>query len=137
MNKAIGMILVVAMGFSTSVFASGFKCESEDGLRVKLCNSTHQETRTPAVLIISNQEEGTLLVQRDDSILKVNRDNSTLYTTLGSEKLGASLVLLEIEFKEGRDVVRAGTAVQGRLFLISESDEQLVNLDCVRYLKDE
>lgn len=131
------IILGLAMAFSGTVFASGFKCESADGLNVKLFNHVDPNTgtRIPAVLVIS-YEQGTLLVRRQYEIKKINRRNTVQYVVNG-RGLDANTAILQIRFKEGREVLAEGERAEGQLILVDYGDKQVIALDCERYLKAE
>ena len=133
-------IIGVALAISSSVFASGFKCKSEDGINVKLFNNVNSTdgTRTPAVFVVSTEESGTLMVRRDSEIRKHNRANTVQYVTDGSDSVLANKTILQIRFKEGREVLEEGQIADAQLILISEDgDRRVTALDCTRYLKSE
>lgn len=131
-------MLIIILTASSAVFGSGFKCESPDGLRVKLFNNVESTagTRTPAALVISGDLDGTLLVRTGTSISKRIRAHSVQYTVQGTSRLGASAAILQIPFREGRETLSAGETIGGQLILLFEDgDKEVVTLECVRYLK--
>ncbi|MBI1859391.1 MAG: hypothetical protein HYR96_00540 [Deltaproteobacteria bacterium] len=130
----------LAIALSGSAYASGFKCTSDEGLNVKLFNHVDplSGTRTPAVLVISSDAQGTLIVRKDTEITKHNRANTVQYVVDGSEKVGAETAILQIRFKEGREVLEAREVTAAQLILVSEdNDRSVIALECERYLKAE
>ncbi len=137
-NPFIAMVLVLG---SVSAFGSGFKCETINAVpatSVKLFNHINAEdgTRTPAAMVISNEDEGTILVAKGSAIRKHNRANTVQYVVDGNKRLGADSAILQITFKEGREVLEAGEVVRGQLILVDGSDRSVSELDCERYLKN-
>ncbi len=129
----IGMI-------STSVtFASGFKCEAtnDSGFNAKLFNKTLGATRTPAVLVVSNEEAipATLLKRTNTEIRKYNTAHKVQYVVDGNAAIGADTVTLQINFKEGQETIDEGDVVEGQLILASRGRRAAIPMDCVRYLK--
>lgn len=125
---------------SSLSLASGYTCMSnstpEGKWVVKLFNHTHVETRVPAVLVVANEEKGTVLRRFDDEIEKVNRRNTVKYVVEGNRKSNADLVIFQIAHKEGRETLREGQEVKGQLILVREEDKEVIELFCTRYLKD-
>ncbi len=136
-KNIVSVFAVSALVLCTSVFASGFKCESNDGYNVKLFNNVDptQGTRTPAALVVSN-DEGTLLVRKGADISKTNRLNTVRYTAEGSRKVDADQVILQISFKEGLEVLADGETADGQLILVKDGDREVKDLVCSRYLKN-
>ena len=127
---------VLALAASAS-FASGFRCESEEGFKVKLYNQTKSGTRVPSKLIVSheNASPATLLVADGSEITKTNRLNTVRYTVDGSD-MNLHQVILQIKFKEGQETIREGEVVEGQLILVDEEGSREVSdLACERYLK--
>ena len=87
-TKLFSVLCVAAI--QTSAFASGFKCEGDMGYNVKLYNDT-SSTRTPAVLVISQVGQGTLLTREGTEISKHNRPNTVQYVVEGNRKLDADM----------------------------------------------
>ena len=119
----------------TGAFASGFRCNGDMGYSVKLFNYTVGETRTPAVMIISQDDEGTLLRRTGSEIRKHNRTNTIQYVVEGSRKLDSDTAILQISFREGREVLEEGETADGQLILIKDGDRGVFGLVCERYLK--
>lgn len=132
-NSLIALVIAVS---GSAAFADGFKCSGE-GYNVKLFNHVHAAsgTRTPAVMVISSEEEGTLLVRRNDDISKTNRLNTVRYTVEGSRKLGADQAVLQVRFKQGQEVIEDGEVRPGQLILTADGEKEVLELDCERYLK--
>jgi hypothetical protein len=123
---------------STQAFASGFLCTSKDGLRVKLFNHVDPTsgTRTPAAMVISDETSGTLLVRKGEEIRKQNRSKTVRYAVDGNNSLNAVTVVVQIHFKEGREVLAEGESADGELILIAEdAGRNVFDLTCERYLK--
>ncbi len=132
----------VAIALSNVSFGSGFKCESEDGANVKIFNHVDPETgtRTPAAFVLSTAGEGTLLVRKGWEIRKSNRRNTVQYVVDGGQNTSADTVILQIRFKEGREVLEAGETAQGQLIVIGAEEpgsKSVTALECARYLKNE
>lgn len=131
------MALVLGM-FATAAFADGFKCTGEDSsYSAKLYNKIHAEdgTRNPGAMILSSEQEGTLLVRRGTEIRKHNRKNTVQYVVEGNRKLGADTAILQVEFKQGRETIEAGDTVPGQLILVADGEREVHGLSCERYLK--
>lgn len=136
-TTTVAALAVFATGLS---YGSGFKCESAGGVNVKVFNHVHPQngTRRPAALVISTDDEGTLLVRKDDEIRKNNRRHTAQYVVDGRQGLGAETVILQIRFKEGREVLEEGETVEGQLILVGdEGSKEVIALECARYLKTE
>jgi len=138
--KNINTKIVVALFavISTASFASGFRCEGE-GYAVKMYNKTTGGTRVPAKMVISHEDASptTLLVADGEDIHKKNRVNSVQYITDGNSRIGAETVILQVAFKEGRDVIEAGDVVDGQLILTTAFGKEVASLVCERYLKND
>lgn len=138
MNKLVLSAMVIGL-VGSSAFASGFRCSGGDGYQVKLYNETQTETRIPSVMVVSHTEASpaTLLVARGSDIRKTNRLNTVRYTVDGSD-MRADKVILQINFKEGRETLEEGEEVPGQLIIVERNgDRSVVELDCARYLKGE
>jgi len=135
--KANLLTALVITVFGSSAFGSGFKCEGEDGYRVKLYNNVKATdgTRTPAVLVISHDDMGTLLVRKGEEIRKRNYTTSVRYVVEGNRKLDADTAIVQIQFKEGSEVLKEGEIVTGQLVLVSDGESRKLDLLCARYLK--
>src|SRR5688500_2596961 len=109
------ILVAVAMMVTSGAFASGFKCEGE-GYRVKIFNKL-DATRTPAVLILSHVEDGTIVKADAEDIQKYNGTTSVRYTVEDTDSW--DLVTIRIVFKEGKEVLEAGEEVDASLLLRS------------------
>ena len=140
MKTSVRLFTVIAISvLGTSAYADGFKCEATDSTyAVKLFNHVNPElgTRNPAALIVSD-DSGTLLVRKGESISKTNRKNTVRYTVEGSRKLGADTAILQVRFKQGREVIEEGDARPGQLILIADGEKEVHELSCERYLKQD
>jgi len=131
----IGLTLALMTGMAS---ASGFKCEGLDsGFRTKLFNHVQPGlgTRVPAAMIVSHEDEGTLLSAKGADIRKRNRANTVQYVTDGNDRLDADTVILQIRFKEGREVIERGETAPGQLVLVKDGTREVYDLSCERYLK--
>ena len=133
---------IVFLTLSQSAQASGFRCDGDSeaaNLHVKLFNHVQPEngTRTPAALIVSDDQRGTLLTRRTTEIRKYNRQNTVQYVVEGNRKIDADRVILQIRFKEGQEVLPDGVVAQGQLILIQDDEKSVYQLTCERYLKSE
>ncbi len=138
MKNIISVFALASLVLSASAFASGFKCQTDDGYNAKIFNHVDplNGTRTPAVLVISSLEQGTLLVRKDAEIHKANRVNTVRYTAEGNRKTDADQVVLQINFKEGVEVLEAGETTLGQLVFVKDSDREVKQVVCERYLKN-
>lgn len=135
----INLFAVAIFALATNAQASGFRCEGE-GYSAKLYNKTIEATRTPSRLVVSHEDANphTLLVRTGEEIRKHNRLNSVQYVVDGNGKVGAETVILQINYKEGVEVLENGEEVQGQLILLSEGESrEVIQLTCERYLKGE
>lgn len=132
---------LIALAITLSVspaFASGFRCEGDSGYRVKVYNQIDPSkgTRNPAKLIISHEDQGTLLVESSEGITKSNYVNYVEYRVVGTPALNAIEASLEVAFKEGVDVLGAGEQVEGTLILTDSAHaKSYFPLVCGRYKK--
>lgn len=137
-NGLLGLLVVGLVASSTS-FASGFVCQSEDGLTVKLYNQVHatKGTRNPAVLVVSSDADGTLLVRKGDEIRKTNYRSMVRYTVEGNEATGAEQVVFQVKYKEGVDEKLGVASTEGQIVFIGEQGRSVHSLECSRYKKGE
>lgn len=134
------LTITVAIALSFAAFGSGFKCESSNGLSVKMFNNIDPAsgTRTPAILVVSSDADGTFLVRKGAEIRKHNRVNTVQYVVEGSKASGVETAILQIRFKEGREVLEAEAIADAQLVLITQAGDRVVeSLECARYLKSE
>ena len=133
------LALLPALALSSSAEASGFRCRSEEGYRVKLYNHIEptKGTRIPALLVISSAAQGTLLVREEEEIGKSNNTNVVRYTVEGDPSLNAEQVILQIRYKEGSTELLSGETAPGQLIFVNHEQKALYSLSCERYLKGE
>jgi hypothetical protein len=126
---------LVFFAVTGSAMASGFRCQSTEGYSVKEYDHTdpHTGTRVPAVLVISYESQGTLLVAKNEEIRKHNRVNSIQYSVDGNEKLNADTAIFQVMYKPGQEVSKKG--VPGQLILVQSGTRDAIDLQCERYLK--
>jgi len=142
MNNSVRFFLALALVLvGTAAKADGFKCEGDDStLNVKVFNHVHAEkgTRTPAKLIISDLNQGTLAVRSGGEIRKSNLTSKVQYVVDGSRKLGAETAILQVQYKQGRETIAAGDVRPGHLILVdAEGDRTVYELSCERYVKQQ
>ena len=128
-------VLFLALGVTTSAFASGFRCYEEDGYTVYLKNKSAPESRTPELLRV--RYDGELLLERTEKqITKSNRNNVVRYTVRGNKDVGFGKATLQVHFKEGRETLERGESVDGQLILYTNStgDREVHQMECVRWL---
>ncbi len=133
-------VLAVLMGlaFPVAGFASGYVCESGDGVRVRLYhyNNPKKGTRNPAAFVYSTAAEGTLLTVRGKRITRVNLPEEVEYHVPGNEAVDADTVVLRVRYKEGIDEKAPQTNLPGELsFHQGEERVDSVKLRCLRFLK--
>jgi len=133
-NSTLKLVLVSVVGLAAPAFASGFRCASPDGYRVKIFNHTHAEqgTRTPAVLVVSHDNAGTLLAADGSEISKRNLSNVVQYSAKGP-KGGLSQAIVQIAFKEGKEYLAEGEKAYGTLILAQGGKRATTRLVCTRY----
>ena len=137
MNKFLMSVLAFAL--TGAAFGSGFTCEdtNDAGYRVKYYNQVSTGTRNPGVLIISDADAdpSTQLVAKGSEISKSNRANTVRYTVDGSQ-MDLKQAILQVSFKEGREILAANETVEGQLILVAQDGSRdVLNLVCTRYLK--
>lgn len=146
MKKALLLGILVV---STSVFASGWVCKGSGGdtenwkLTVKLFNHT-TNTRVPAILVVSDRNQGTLLTAKNQQIKKTTSGRYTRYSAnvKRSDLLhdsGWISVKLGVKYREGIDAaVPEDHEVPGYITFYQEDQfHDHVDLTCERYLKNE
>lgn len=130
-------ISLFAVGLvSSGAFASGFACEGE-GFTVRLNNHVFGATRTPAALIVSHEDVSprTLISKFGEQINKTNRKNTVQYSVSASS-MDLKKAILQVSFKEGREVLEDGEVTDGQLILVAyDGSKEVVELDCSRRLK--
>jgi hypothetical protein len=138
MKNLMNLLTLASLVLGTGAFASGFICEEPDSyspLTVKLFNKTVGGTRIPAVIVISDEHAGTILVAKGEEISKKNLAHSVRYTATPANK--DTEAVLNISFKEGNDSLEEGEVVMGTLrFTDSGGEGDLTELECSRYLKN-
>lgn len=130
------IVAVIAGLFGAPAFASGFRCESRDGVNVKVYNHINPQdgTRVPAVFVVSTDAKGTILVAKGKEISKKLLTRVTQYS-VESRKAGLEHVILQVYFKEGRDYLAKNERVKGNLIYGAAGVRQVKPLVCSRYLK--
>ncbi len=140
MKTVIAKVMSVGLFLGTTIFGSGYTCTSAETAQgkwtVKLYNHTATVTRVPAVLVVSNEVQGTVLRRTDSEIKKVNRANTVQFVVEGNRKIDADSVIFQIKHKEGREILEERELVVGQLILVKEAEKEVISLECVRYLKN-
>lgn len=140
MKNLVVKLASMAMVVGTAAFGSGYKCTGTDFTgtewSVKMYNHTSVETRVPSVLVISNEDQGTLLLRKDLEIKKANRRNTVQFVVEGNRKIDSDSVIFQVTHKEGRETLEEGEVVSGQLILVKEGSKQVIDLECSRYLKN-
>ncbi len=133
-SSTLKLVLVSVVGLAAPAFASGFRCASTDGYRVKIYNHTHasQGTRTPAILVVSHENAGTLLVAEGSEISKRNLSSVVQYSAKG-QKGELSQAVVQIAFKEGKEYLAEGEKAYGTLILAKGGKRATTRLLCTRY----
>src|SRR5687767_9585723 len=121
MKKVITYLSVLGSLSAAPAFASGYICDSAEGLRIKLYNHVQPTngTRNPAILVISS-DEGTLLKRSGEEIEKQNLPRSTRYVVEGNSALRAERAVLRVDFKDGDGRVSEDHEINGTLVLVRE-----------------
>jgi len=135
--KAIFMLVLLVAGYGAVAFGSGWRCNGDEGYRVKLINHTGP-TRKPAVFIVSQRGSGTLLTAKNEEIRKTNLEKGVRYVAdAGEHDPISGRAILYVEYKEGQDrPLKFGESVDGKLILDLDSGKEEVDLACYRYLKN-
>lgn len=138
MNNLV-KLMSVGLLLGTSAFGSGYKCTSGDTAQgewfVQMYNHTSIQTRVPAVVIISNEAQGTVLRRGAAEITKRNRANSVQFVMEGNRRVDADSVILQILHKEGQQTLSEREEVAGQLILVRDDSKEVISLACARYLK--
>ena len=132
------IIVVAVFGVGSQSFASGFSCADNSGNRVKIYNHLSPEdgTRLPAIFVLSKKNIGTVLVAKGEQISKRNHTRVVQYAVRGNALVGVDYVVVQIQFKEGRQVLAKGASVPGSLVLAQRDGRKSVTtLRCQRYTK--
>lgn len=137
--KGLFLLATILALAPTAAFASGFKCQGDEGYRAKLFNYVDPEsgTRTPAFFVLSSALQGTLLTRDADEIRKTNRLNTVRYSVDGSAELNSDKVILQIRFLEAQEELAAGETAPAQLIFVKGEERQVYPMTCVRYLKGE
>lgn len=137
MKSLFQFAVVVSLLASGSAFASGWLCESQNGFNVKVYNHTdpNKGTNNPAVFILANQK-GTLLVAKDDQILKRNLAKHVQYTVAGNgDTVWSDWVILQVQSKGG--ATRVGQKVKANLIFSGPGSHKIASpATCRRYKKN-
>ncbi|MFH0958700.1 MAG: hypothetical protein V1897_08355 [Pseudomonadota bacterium] len=134
--KLVLFLVVCTVG--ASVFASGFRCISDSGYKLKIYNHVNAEdgTRIPGVLVLSDSR-GTLFTAKGSEISKRNLSDVVQYTVhVEDTDLQADYVIAQIRFKEGRETLREGEKVIGSLIFSGNGEREYSAMICSRYLKN-
>ncbi len=138
MKNSMKLLALITLVIGSGAFASGFICEEPDShspLTVKLFNKTVGGTRIPAVMVVSDEHAGTILVAKGEEISKRNLANGVRYTATPADK--DTQAVLTIDFKEGNETLEDGEVVKGSIrFIDSGGVGDAEELECARYLKN-
>jgi hypothetical protein len=140
MKSLIVKLVSAGLVIGTAAFGSGYQCDGQnsEGVEwaVKLYNHASVESRVPAVLVVSNESEGTLLRRADTEIKKANRRNTVQYVVEGNRKIDADTVIFQVAHKEGKETFEKGQIISGQLILVKDEAREVIELTCSRYLKN-
>lgn len=140
MKANLVKLMSVGLMLGTAAFGSGYKCTSGDTAQgewsVKMFNHTVTETRVPAVIVVSNEAQGTVLKRTEAEITKRNRANTVQFVMEGNRRIDADSVILQVLHKEGRETLFDAEEVAGQLILVKDGSKEVISLDCARYLKN-
>lgn len=139
MTSILNSVLMAALVVSASsaAMADGFRCEGE-GLRVKLYNQVQPSlgTKNPAVLIVSENNAGTLAVVQGDDLVKSLTQDTVIYEGLTHSKHSGRFVSASLEVdKEPHEHGRLAGLHLGLLTLVEDQRVTEVKLVCEHYLK--
>ena len=151
------IVFVLAMTLSSTVFADGFVCESnEENLNIKVYNQTQPQlgTRNAAVMVVSDPRvaSGRATIATFESADSLLTNDSSTYTSLvdlryknsnrkGENIAGTKLgelkyIVLHVNFSYAHPVA-VGTRLAGEVTLVKRSGETIpVDMVCFRYLKN-
>lgn len=130
--------LMFVLSLTSSVaMADGFRCQG-DGFRAKLYNEVQPErgTRNPAVLIVSQRDEGTIVKLEGDEIEKTITERSVSYEGKTNGYQDGRFVFTKLQVAKRPRLMGplAGTYL-GVLSVHADGEELAVRLVCDRYLK--
>lgn len=151
------LIVIAATLISTSVLADGFRCETKDGLKIKVYNQTNPAmgTRNPAVMVLSDRDvatsglktvavleapktltsaEGTQYVGRVD--LRFKNSNRKGEYLLGTRLGYIKTITLDVDFSFANPVA-FGSQVNALVKVAKRNGKKYsVDATCERYLKN-
>ena len=151
------VMIVIAALFTSTAFADGFVCQSNDGvLTVKAFNHVHAEkgTRTSSVMIVSDNtiQYGNKTIAKFDSAEGLLDNSGAEYVAnvdlrfnntgrqgelIGGTKLGQlDSMILSVPFSYA-DPVEAGEEMDSTLLLVKRDGSKIaIDMTCARYLKN-
>jgi hypothetical protein len=151
------VLFALTIAAASMAQASGFVCETESGLNIKVYNHTdsNQGTRKAAVMIISDSfvGGGNKTIARFTGVKQTLKSKSQTYVAnvdlrfadsrnagelIGGTKLGQlDEIVLDVMFSYASPVA-AGTEVPATLTLVKRNGQSIEEeVSCVRYLKGE
>jgi hypothetical protein len=151
------VIILIAALFTSTAFADGFVCQSNDGvLKVKAYNHVHaaKGTRTAAVMIVSDNtiQHGNKTIAKFDSVEGLLDNSGAEFVAqvdlrfnntgrkgelIGGTKLGQlDSMILSVPFSYGSPV-EAGEELDSTLILVKRDGSKIaIDMTCARYLKN-
>jgi hypothetical protein len=121
MRKAVFSAILFSLSLSPA-FGDGWNCHTTDAMRVYLVENTATAEPDLSTLVISDREQGTLLVRYGREISHDERDGQLLYRTEACEKLNAETAVVSLDRQLG----------QGELILLTDDDRSVRELVCDR-----
>lgn len=150
------LTLIALSLLSSTAFADGFLCSTEEGLNVKVFNhsSASEGTRKVAKMIVSNEfvqagnktiatfsdVKGTVASYKQTYVANVDlrfKESNRKGELVGDTKLGElDLIILSVDFSYDQPVEK-GIQLSGWLTLVKRDGEEFAyEATCTRYLKN-
>jgi hypothetical protein len=126
-------IAIFAMGFfstwTMAAMASGINCSTDDGLQVDIYNKLNAQKKwVPAVLLITNEDEGTILLRRGKEITEQDEPGRILYSAKANQALLAERLFIEIPMRAL--VNEKGESRAPELILLNDDERNVRQLNC-------
>jgi hypothetical protein len=132
------LVFALVALFSTASMASGFLCESKNGVNVKLYNHVHPThgTKNPAVLIVSTADGGTVAALKGEQLTKIVTARTIHYSGQGHDYKTGRFVA--VGFRVSKQPHTSGPYAgmhYGNILINADNAELEANLACKYYLK--
>lgn len=109
--------------------AGGIDCTTDDGLRVDIYNKMNADKKwVAAALLITSDEEGTLLTRRGKEIKEEDKPGVDIYSARANASLFATRLVIEIPTRAGD--LDKGEPRGPKLILLNDDERNVRELTC-------